>query len=214
MKQIGLLLILPFVLASSCATGPEPQELGLPVVYVPEIVVEAAVPEIPPEEPPQIPLEDPIEVVVAAEQQPFDPAAVSEELYASTKADVQTFIEELNRIIRARNYEAWRAHLSDSFYATISCPVFLEERTAELFRRDQIVASNLGRDPRFVTRRVLRTPRDFFEHVVVPARANDRVDDIAFISETHITAFTVDRRGTRLILYNLAIIDDQWKITN
>jgi len=203
MKQIVLLLVLPFIFVSSCATGPAPQETGLPAVYAPE-PVEAALPEVPQEY---------IAETVIIEQ-PFDPASVSEELHASTIADVRDFIDELNRIIRARNYEAWRVHLSDSFYETISCPVFLEERTAELFRRDQIVASNLGRDPRLVTRRVLRTPRDFFEHVVVPARANDRVDDIAFISETQITAFTVDRRGTRLILYNLAIIDDQWKIIN
>jgi hypothetical protein len=40
------------------------------------------------------------------------------------------------------------------------------------------------------------------------------VDDIAFISENNVRAYTVDNRGQKLILYDLAMIDNKWKIIN
>ena len=75
-----------------------------------------------------------------------------------------------------------------------------------------MVATSLGRDPRQVEKKILRTARDYFENVVVPSRSNDQVDDIEFISDTQVKAYTIDARGHRLILYNLENIDDQWKI--
>jgi|GEM_PF-1534742 len=142
----------------------------------------------------------------------FTPVTVSAERYEATMAEVQTLIAELNGIIRARNYNAWLGYLADSYLETISSEEFLEERTEELFRRDQIVAQNAGRDPRHVRRRELRNTRDYFDNVVVPSRSNDRLDDIAFVSRDHIIAYTVDSRGQRLILYNLVFIDNTWKI--
>jgi hypothetical protein len=61
---------------------------------------------------------------------------------------------------------------------------------------------------------VLRTARDYFTNVVVPARKNDRVDDIEFISANQVKAYTVDSQGQRLVLYNLDKTDGEWKITN
>jgi hypothetical protein len=151
-------------------------------------------------------------VVVTPAEQAFDPRSITTEQYQTAMAEVQALIEELNRIIRARNYNAWVPHLSEQFLAEISSPAFLAERTEELFRRDQMVAQNMGRNPAHVQRRVLRTSRDYFTHIVVPSRSNDRVDDIDFVSENQVIAYTVDARGNRLILYNLEIIDGRWKI--
>jgi uncharacterized protein YigE (DUF2233 family) len=50
--------------------------------------------------------------------------------------------------------------------------------------------------------------------VVVPSRANDRVDDIEFASQKRVKAYTVTPNGTRLRLYDLEHIGDQWKIIN
>ena len=209
MKRIGLLLLLPFVLVLSCETTPAPQVPEEPAESIETIepieTVTPVVPQEPPEEPPQVVVEPPVEEF-------FDPGSISEEKLAATKADIQSLIEELNRIIRARNYNAWLGYLDDSYLSEISSPAFLEEKTEELYRRDQIVASNMGRDPRNVEKKILRTPRDYFDNVVVPSRANDRVDDIAYISETRVRAYTVDSRGNRLILYDLAIIGEKWKI--
>ena len=72
----------------------------------------------------------------------------------------------------------------------------------------------MGRNPRLVQKRILRTPRDYFDNVVVPSRSNDRVDDISFISENRVKAYTEDNRGNRVVLYDLEIIDNTWKIIN
>lgn len=149
--------------------------------------------------------------VVAAEPV-FDPSSISQEKYETAKADVQALISNLNRIIRARNYDAWVQHLADSYFEEISSQSFLEEKTEELYRRDQIVAANTGKNPRMVEKKILRTARDYFTHVVVPARSNDWLDDIDFISENRVKAYTVDSRGNRLVLYDLEIINNKWKI--
>jgi len=195
MKQIGLLSILSVILVLSCQSGPQPIEPVPvePIAPVAEAVVEEDAPVAP---------------VV------FDPAAISADLYASTMAELRLFIETLNAIIRARNYTAWVSYLSESYYAQINSQEFLARRSEELFRRDQIVASNLGRDPRRVQKRVLRTSRDFFYNVVVPSRSNDRLDDISFVDENRVKAYTVDSRGNRLVLYDLKIIDNRWRIIN
>ena len=184
-------------LVLSCGTTPQPVNTEVPASEpsVPTVVV---VPEAPPK----------VEV--------FDPNSVSEEDFAAAKADIQSYINDLNRIIRARDYEAWRTHLADSYFETISSPEFLEEKTEELYRRDQSVATTLGRDPRMVEKKILRTARDYFSNVVVPSRSNDRVDDISFISETRVRVYTVDTREQRLVLYDLVSTDkeDKWEIIN
>jgi hypothetical protein len=89
---------------------------------------------------------------------------------------------------------------------------FLSGVSDDLFNRDRIIASNMGRDPRQVQRRELRNARDYFDNVVVPSRQNDRLDDIDFVSNSQVLAFTVNARGDRLILYHLEMINGSWKI--
>jgi hypothetical protein len=222
MRRLGLLLLLLPLLVVSCEAVPEPLETEL---VQPEKTAEPAetVQDILPPTPTPAgnTAAEPAALSAAlpaaekaVEEKVFDPSSISEEKFATTKADIQALIAELNRIIRARNYFAWLGYLSAEYLDQINSAGFLEERTEELYRRDQIVAANMGRDPRMVEKRILRTPRDYFENVVVPSRTNDRVDDIAYVSEDHIKAYTMDSRGQRLVLYELAQIDDKWKINN
>lgn len=210
MKKKSALIILTIILVLSCASGPQPVISAPPApVEQPAAPAESAPP---PEAPPPLPPAPP--VVEAPPAPAFDPANVTEELYETTKADVQAFIGELNRIIRAKNYNAWRAHLAESYFEMISSGSFLEERTEDLYKRDQIVASNLGRDPKRVQKKILRTPKDYFDNVVVPSRSNDRMDDIDFITENQVKAYTIDNRGNRLVLYDLEYLDGNWMIVN
>ena len=192
MKRINCLLVFPVLLVLSCGSGAQPVEQP-PAGPAPAVVAEQPAPPQP---------------------AVFDPARVSEEMFEATKLEVQALIEDLNGIIRARNYDAWTEHLSASYFETISSQAFLGERAEELYRRDLAVAASLGREARLVQRRAMRTPRDYFDHVVVPARQNDRVDDISFTSNDEVVAHTVDSRGNRLILYNLERIDGKWKISD
>jgi len=129
---------------------------------------------------------------------------VSQAFYDATKDDVQHFIEELNQIIRSRNYNAWRATLSDDYFRVISSQANLQEWSNSSIMRQQRV--------------VLRTAEDYFLYVVVPARQNSRVDEIEFISANRVKAFTVsvNRAGEEewLRLYDLEKTENTWKIIN
>jgi len=134
----------------------------------------------------------------------FDPNSISHEYYETTKVEVQRFIEDLNRTIRGKNYNSWKSALSEEFFATISSPEYLRRINAT----DGMRTRNI----------VLRTPEDYFIHVVVPSRANSRVDDIEFVSRNKVKAYTVtvNREGQpqRLRLYDLEKIENMWKIVS
>ena len=150
----------------------------------------------------------------AQEEHVFDPSEISVERYEITKKEVQDLIIDLNRTIRARDFNKWVSHLAESYYREISSRTFLEEKTEELYRRDIMVARSMGRDTRLVQRTILRTATDYFTRIVVPSRSNDHVDDIDFVSENRVKAYTIDARGNRLVLYDLEIIGGNWKIIN
>jgi len=208
MDKSILIMLLLAGLVLSCATAPTPPEVS-PVVQE-EVTPTPPAPPAPVEEKTQT--EAPVEKPVI---NTFDPKNVSEEVFKTAKTEITVTIFELNWIIKAKDYKAWVNHLSDSYFGEISSKAFLEEKTEELYRRDQIVAQNLGRDPNLVDKKILRTPMDYFNYVVVPSRANDRLDDISFLTETRVRAYTIDeRRGQRLVLYDLAHINDKWLIVN
>ena len=125
---------------------------------------------------------------------------VSREYYDQTLADVRQFINRLNAIIANNNYNGWRNALSDEYYALISSPEYLASRSEE---------------PGLKTRRiVLRTVNDYFIHVVVPSRADSRVDEIEFAADHIVKAFYLDTSARRLRVYELRKIDNDWKIVN
>jgi hypothetical protein len=132
------------------------------------------------------------------------PVVITAEYRTATMSDVRVFIEELNTVIRRRNYNSWRAALSDEYFASIASPENLK---------------NISELPAMKTRKVvLSTPQDYFIHVVVPSRADSRVDDIEFLSENRVKVFTVmtNRAGDtqRLRLYDLEKTGNTWKIIN
>jgi len=134
----------------------------------------------------------------------FNPIVVTSEYHSSIRAEVQQFIENLNQQIRRKNYTAWKAALSPEYFEEVSSSEHL---------------SALSESPALTTRKiVLRTPQDYFEHVVVPSRANLHVDDIEFVSLTRVKAFSItkNRAGeeVRLRLYDLEKINNTWTIIN
>ena len=219
MKKSMVLLLLLSGLVLSCGTGPKPEAVSLAqepvepeVPIVPSGTTVEEIAEVPAEVPEEKPAEIPVEVVEVKE---FDPNNVSKAVYQAAKLDITYLIIKLNYIIKNKDYDEWVKHLADSYFQEISDKEFLEDRTEELYRRDQIVAQNTGRDPNAVEKVVLKTAKDYFDRVVVPSRANDRLDDISFLSEDRVRAYTIDdRRGQRLVLYDLALINHNWLIVN
>ena len=136
--------------------------------------------------------------------QPGTAFQISKEEYKSTMVDVQHFIEQLNQIIRKKDYNSWKAALSNDYFAQIASPENLQQ-VSEL--------------PAMKTRGItLKSAEDYFINVVVPSRANSRVDDIEFIGEHRVKAFTIMTNNSgeeqRLRLYDLEKTGNIWKIIN
>jgi hypothetical protein len=179
-NKLPLLFILSVILVFSCGSNPKPEQ---------EDKVDAV--ETGPQE----------TTVQAPRVETF---TVSREYYDTTMDEVRHFINDLNHVISSRNYNSWRAALSDEYFREISSQENLQQ---------------VSQQPAMMTRRiVLRTPQDYFTYVVVPSRANSRVDEIEFVNRNRVKAFTVttNRSGEvqRLRLYDLEKIGNTWKIIN
>lgn len=134
------------------------------------------------------------EPVVSEEPAEF---VVTDEIFDQTFQAVEVVIAELNALIRAGEYQRWLSYLTDDYIETFSDPEFLANASqADRLKNNGIVLSSL---------------EDYFTHVVVPSRANLRLDDLVFIDENQVEAIMIIR-DQRITVYNLRLIDNQWKI--
>jgi hypothetical protein len=133
---------------------------------------------------------------------PFDPRSISSAEFADARSEIEMLVEKINRVIRANDYTKWLTYLSDDFIATINSPEYLD-RISKTSR--QLTMQKL----------VLKTPRDYFTHVVVAARKNismdARLDDIEFLSHNRVKAFSLVR-NQRLRLYEFVKSGGTWKL--
>ena len=155
----------------------------------------------------------PAEPVVIAPHEEGSPGhiIVSKEVYDYTLAEVRLFVEKLNLIIKNKDYTGWLSALSDEFFARISSPEFLASASESKLLQSQKI--------------VLKTPNDYFIHVVVPARSNSSVDEIEFTAPNAVKVFYIEKsekqkennmsvtEARRLRLYELIKKSgDTWKI--
>ena len=130
----------------------------------------------------------------------FDPENVPAEVKEAVKNDIVDYINELNNIIRRRDYREWTKRITATYQRHLSWPENLERASeADRLKKNNVKLQNLY---------------DYFIHVVVPSRDHDRVDDIEFVKEDRVKAYTVDRNSRRLRLYELERSGDTWIIVN
>jgi hypothetical protein len=173
------------VALAAVACGSAPRQDTVPAVVEPEPA--PVVETSPPVEP-------------APQPEEFDPQSISREMFDSTKAEVQQFIGNLNSIISKKDFRGWKAALSPEFFDEISSLMYLQRASESAALKSRNI--------------VLKTPNDYFTHVVIPSRANSRVDDIEFVSTSRVKAFTVNPNGLRLRLYDLEHTGNTWLIIN
>lgn len=150
---------------------------------------EPEVPEVPEEPPAEPEVQEPLEA--AGEFVP------TEEVYRETFQDIDDYISELNSIIRNKDYEQWVQFLTTKYKESLSDPAFL----ADISERPVLKNRNVQVD----------SLRDYFTHVVVPSRANIRLDDLVFLSDQEIEAIMVIGE-TRITVYRLVKTQEGWKI--
>jgi len=144
-----------------------------------------------------------------AEESPNVDFLISQEVYDFTLAEVKLFVESLNTMIQKKDYNGWKAALSDEFFARISSPEFLAAASDSAILKSKKI--------------VLKTPNDYFLQVVVPSRSNSRVDEIEFTAIDKVKVLFLEERRKndnntsttevrRLRLYELIKVNDTWKI--
>jgi len=135
------------------------------------------------------------------------PVDLSLESYEDILDEVKAFVDNLNLIIKDKNYFQWRSVLSEERLKEISSAEFLAEvsKTNSMRRRGI----------------VLKTVYDYFLYVVVPSRANSQVDKIDVLDNNRVRAFYMytrkvgDKNETEtipLLVYELAKTGDSWTI--
>ncbi len=140
---------------------------------------------------------EPVPAKPPAPAQQRQPIEVSKEVYSKTFSAVEKVIEDLNKIISARNFEAWKSYLTPQYTEEMSMPSTLQKLSdSPILKRNNIVLKSLD---------------DYFQYVVAPSRSNARLDDLVFLDKNTVEAIMVVR-GQRVILYQLENRDGKWKI--
>lgn len=184
-KLFVVSLLAGFVLLA-CVQAPEPKEEPPPAAQ-----------EVSPEPEPQPEAEAAEEPEPeAAEEEQSEPEAepeefvVTEELYQQTFDDIETVIAELNSLIRDKDYDAWLQYLTEGYI----------EQTSE--------SEYLGKWIKDPDKRTLNT---YFLEVVVSTRSRVKLDEIEFIDDASVYAYTV-YKGEKYLLYYLVKTEEGWKI--
>ncbi|MDR3123008.1 MAG: hypothetical protein LBU16_04435 [Treponema sp.] len=137
------------------------------------------------------------------EEANFDPLSITAEEKETTMDEMRLLIAEINQVIQKKDYGGWISYLADDFIAAINSPSYLAQlsESSPLLKNQNIV---------------LKTPKDYFTHVVVASRESVRadasLDDIEFLSHNRVKAFTVNTRKQRLRLFEFVKIGGAWKI--
>ncbi len=196
---VGMIVVFVAV-AATCRTHPEAEPLQPPVPG--ERPLDREVDERLEDEPePAVEVTEREPVARKApepEEEPPEPEyTVSEKLYAETFEEVEEVIAHLNEIIAERDYDAWRGLLTDEFVAVHSDPDTLRRRSeSPILRRRSIVLESL---------------QDYFEAVVVPSRAEARLDGLRFLDDDRVEALMAVG-DQKILLYQLRRDATTWKI--
>ncbi|MBN2618361.1 MAG: hypothetical protein JXR64_08645 [Spirochaetales bacterium] len=141
-----------------------------------------------------------IEEVIVQEPAPEPEVYVAtEEEYDRTFEEVELLIQKLNKIISSNDYDNWKSFLSESYIEKYGDQEYL------LKQSDNPVLKDYGIK--------LKTLKDYFRYVVVPSRSNVVVDEIQFITETSIKAFTF-KNNNKFLVYLLIKSDSGWIISD
>jgi hypothetical protein len=112
---------------------------------------------------------------------------------------VEAVVNELNSVVREKDYARWLTYLSDEYIEEKSDPAFLRE---------------LSHQPALVMKRIeLKSLKDFFNYVIVPSRVFAKLEKIVFLNEKKVMAMST-LYGQQVILYTLEKNTESWKICN
>ena len=149
-------------------------------------------PEAPAAESTTEPVAEPSEAEIAPAVYPS-----VEDIYSRTFDELKSRILEWDALIARKDYDRWYSSLSRAYIAEREKPRYLAEVSRSQRLRDKGIA--------------LKSLRDYFLNVVVPARVDAGLDRIEFVDEGEVKAYAV-MGGEPAILYYVVKEDGVWKI--
>jgi hypothetical protein len=127
----------------------------------------------------------------------FNPSSITKEEKEKVRESVNSYVSQLNAIIRRKDYNEWVTHLSPTWKGYLASPQNLSQASQAQRIRDSGI--------------VLKSLFDYFINVVYPSRQNLRIDDIEFVDENKVKAYMINN-GQRLRVYELERNGDTWRI--
>jgi hypothetical protein len=123
---------------------------------------------------------------------------VSRELYNRTFGEVLHFLKQMDAIIAARDFKAWKAQCTAGFLAAYSDPMRLHE---------------LSQKPNLKDRRiVLRSLEDYFYFVFIPSRVETKLDKLDFTAKNRVKAVAVIDDKPYVVYFLEKDENNIWKI--
>lgn len=125
----------------------------------------------------------------------FEGVTITKETYVQTKSEIEKVVDQLNRITATKDYAQWIQFLSNDYKREYSKPATLK-----------IVSEALP-----VKGIKLKSLKDYFTYVFVPSRQKIRVDDIHFVSPSHVDVI-MKQGSVSLLIYSIENVSGSWKL--
>lgn len=116
--------------------------------------------------------------------------------FEKDKTEILQIIDELSEVMKKKNKDKWLTYIAPESIEYYSNTTNLR-KVREKLPNKQIQLHGIG---------------DYFKYVFIPARENNKVDEIRYISKTNIKAVEVKDDGTELIYYYFVKKDGEWYV--
>lgn len=122
-------------------------------------------------------------------------STISKKEFADDKHEILETISELALIMETKDTLAWLSYIDEPSKEYYKNPVNLRKAQRKL--------------PNKLLE--LKTIEDYFKYVFIPARKNSHIDEIRYVSKTHVKAVQV-REDTDAIYYEFKKENGKWKV--
>lgn len=126
----------------------------------------------------------------------FENVTITKQTFKQTKSEIETVVDDLNKITYTKDYGRWLTYLSDEYRANLSDPEVLKKVSASLPTKGIKIKDLKG----------------YFTYVFVPSRQNMRVDDIQFVSPTRVYVIMELTKDNPAAIYILEKMNGGWKL--
>lgn len=116
--------------------------------------------------------------------------------FEKDKTEILQIIDELSEVMKKKDKDKWLTYIDPESIEYYSKTTNLR-KVREKLPNKQIQLHGIG---------------DYFKYVFIPARENNKVDEIRYISKTNIKAVEVKDDGTELIYYYFVKKDGKWYV--